>query len=162
MAVTVTYLQMLNMDELIPRATANPGLTMREITEDQWQTSCFFYKTVGKQWQWYDRLQWTDEQWRDHVETGGLRTFVVACEGVDAGYFDLGRTPDASVEIVNLGLLPEFIGCRLGGLLVTMALRQAWAWDAQRVWLHTCTRDHPRALDNYCKSGLKIFKTEEE
>jgi GNAT superfamily N-acetyltransferase len=160
--VKTTYLEMLSVDELVSRPTVDPGLCVREITEHQWQISEFYYKAVGKQWQWCDRLKWTDIQWRDHIETGGLRTFVVTDKGADAGYFDLGRDGNASVEIVNLGLLPAFIGRHLGGALVTAALRQAWAWDAQRVWLHTCTHDHPRALDNYCKSGLRIFKTEED
>jgi len=28
--------------------------------------------------------------------------------------------------------------------------------------VHTCDRDHPNALNNYLKSGLRIFKIEEK
>jgi hypothetical protein len=32
---------------------------------------------------------------------------------------------------------------------------------AHRVWLHTCSLDHPAALPNYMKRGFTLFKTEE-
>ena len=55
---------------------------------------------------------------------------------------------DRSVEIAFFGLLPQFIGKGLGGYLLSEAIRKAWDLDASRVWVHTCTLDHPRALGN--------------
>ncbi len=60
------------------------------------------------------------------------------------------------------GLLPEFIGRGLGGPLLTAAVRRAWEIPgARRVWLHTCTEDHPQALANYLSRGFSVFRVEE-
>ena len=32
--------------------------------------------------------------------------------------------------------------------------------NSNRVWVHTCTLDHPNAIENYKSRGMKIFKTE--
>jgi len=33
-------------------------------------------------------------------------------------------------------------------------------YGPKRVWLHTCTLDHPAALPNYQKAGFAIYKEE--
>jgi GNAT superfamily N-acetyltransferase len=77
-----------------------------------------------------------------------------------AGYFELRKCEDGSIEIAYFGLMPQFIGRGLGKHLLTRAVEQAWAARANRVWLHTCTLDDPAALPNYLKRGFKPFKTE--
>ncbi|MEX1019795.1 MAG: GNAT family N-acetyltransferase [Litorilinea sp.] len=68
---------------------------------------------------------------------------------------------DSSVEIAYFGLLPAFVGQGIGGLLLSTAIQRAWAWQAQRVWVHTCTLDHPNALQNYQARGLRIYNQED-
>ena len=67
----------------------------------------------------------------------------------------------SEIEIAYFGLLPEFIGRGLGGVLLTSAIETAWAWTPtpSRVWVHTCNRDHPSALANYQARGFEIYKT---
>jgi GNAT superfamily N-acetyltransferase len=81
-------------------------------------------------------------------------------DGTPAGYFEIEKRPEGEVEIKNIGLLPAFIGQGLGGHLLTVAVERAWAWGATRVWLHTCTHDHPHALRNYVARGFRVCKTE--
>jgi hypothetical protein len=45
--------------------------------------------------------------------------------------------------------------------MLTDAVESAWAAGARRVWLHTCSFDHPGAIPNYQRRGFSIFKTEE-
>jgi GNAT superfamily N-acetyltransferase len=75
---------------------------------------------------------------------------------------DITDQSENSVEIAYFGLLPEFIGRRLGGALLTNAIDNAWSWSPTpiRVWVHTCNRDHPGALANYQARGFKIYKVE--
>jgi len=49
-----------------------------------------------------------------------------------------------------------------GGYLLTHAIRSAWDSGATRVWVHTCTLDHPSALANYVARGMKVYRTETE
>ena len=78
-----------------------------------------------------------------------------------AGWYELRRVPeDGSVEIAYFGLMPGAIGRGLGKALLGCAVRDAWAMGATRVWLHTCTLDHPHALPNYLARGFRVYKTE--
>ena len=80
--------------------------------------------------------------------------------GRPGGYFELKRHEDGSVEIAYFGLMPHAIGRGLGTLLLTKAVEEAWNLSPTRVWLHTCTLDHPAALPNYVKRGFSPFRTE--
>jgi GNAT superfamily N-acetyltransferase len=86
---------------------------------------------------------------------------VMCINGAPAGYFELRREADRSVEIVYFGLLDQFTGRGLGGHMLTEAVRMAWDSGALRVWLHTNTLDHPAALPNYLKRGFRVTRTEE-
>ena len=61
------------------------------------------------------------------------------------------------------GLGVRFIGKGMGGYLLSQANEKAWLLEnTQRVWVHTCSLDHPSALKNYQARGFSIFKTEIE
>lgn len=77
--------------------------------------------------------------------------------GTPAGYFELETQTDGNIEIAYFGLLPSFIGHGLGGALLTAAVERAWALGARRVWVHTCSLDHPRALPGYQARGFRVF-----
>jgi GNAT superfamily N-acetyltransferase len=158
--VTVTYLQMHSPDELRPKRCGDTRFRIDEATTKQWRYNRFLYCAVGDEWCWFEKHTWTEKQWREYVESDGLRTFVAYYDGSPAGYYELRRDDDGGVEVVYLGLMPSFVGRGFGGALVTGALEDAWRWKPTRVWLHTCTLDHPSALPNYQARGLKIYKVE--
>lgn len=76
------------------------------------------------------------------------------------GYFELLPHADLSVEIDSFGLLPWFIGRGFGGQLLTAAIERAWAKDARRVTVHTCTLDGSHALRNYLARGFRRVSEE--
>jgi GNAT superfamily N-acetyltransferase len=115
---------------------------------------------VGGDWHWTDRLSWPDDWWHTYVHQAELTTHVGYVDGEPMGYFELRDRRDDGVEIAYFGLLPKFIGQGFGGSLLTAAVRHAWQLKPQRVWLHTCTLDHPQALANYLARGFEIYKTE--
>jgi GNAT superfamily N-acetyltransferase len=105
---------------------------------------------------------WPAQQWQDYAGNDNLRTFVAYQQGSLAGYYELQQQEGDSVEIRIFGLIPPFVGRGYGGPLLDSAIENAFAWAARRVWVHTCDRDHPNALNNYLKSGFQIFKVEEK
>jgi GNAT superfamily N-acetyltransferase len=153
---------MTSLTQLRPRVSDEPRFAVREVVVRQWQLNRFLYSLVGGPWEWTDKLSWSDGRWQGYVDSDSLRTFVAFYEGSIAGYYELLRDEAHHVQIAYFGLAPEFIGRGFGGALLTNALRRAWAWDALRVWVHTCTRDHPAALKNYQARGMVIYNTEEE
>lgn len=162
MSVTVTYLEMLSAGELRPKRSPDPAFQVAEAKVKQWQVNRFFYHFVGESWVWWEKLGWNEAQWRAYAEDDRLRTWIATWDGSLAGYFELLRDEEGGVELSYLGLAPAFIGRGLGGPLLTAALDAAWAMRPQRVWLHTCTLDHPAAVANYQARGMKIYKTELE
>jgi GNAT superfamily N-acetyltransferase len=84
---------------------------------------------------------------------------VAYFSGTPAVYFELEKNND-NVEIAYFGLLPQFIGRGIGGYLLTRAVEQAWQMSAERVWIHTCSLDHPGALSNYQARGFRLLKQE--
>lgn len=157
--VTTYYLEMLSSSSLINRE--NPGgLAVTECEIKQYQLNKFLYKLIGKQWLWEDKLSWTDKAWQEYVESENLRTWIAYYNGAIAGYFELLKDK-SDVEIIYFGLVESFIGNGFGGYLLSKAINSAWEWPGtSRVWVHTCTLDHPSALQNYLSRGMKIYKEE--
>ena len=161
--VTTYYLEMKSPAAL-RRKTESNGLSVRRAEIDQFQFNRFLYQLVGADWQWTGRNKWTDEKWRAWVGDEGLHTWAAYHKGTPAGFCEMRRQPGEGgddVEIVQFGLAPAFIGKGFGGYFLTRMLEAAWEVPgACRVWLHTCTLDHPNALNNYKARGLEVFKVE--
>ena len=125
------------------------------------QLNKFFYKNIGKNHHWVDRLVWNEKQWIDYVSDKKVKTYVLKNKKNFAGYFELIFHPDKNeVEIAYLGLLEEYHNKKLGSYLLSEAIKNAFLDNPKRVWVHTCSLDHKNALKNYIARGMKIFKTE--
>lgn len=158
MSSTVFHLEILSPSELKP-AEVRSGFEFVEIRSAS--ESSRLYREVGGSWQWEDRLPWSLERWEHWVSSSNVITWHVFFNGEEAGYVEVERQAEGSVEIVYFGLLPEMIGKGLGGGMLTLAVRRIWEMDGtERVWLHTCTEDHPAAMANYEKRGFRLFRTE--
>jgi GNAT superfamily N-acetyltransferase len=155
--IVTTYLQMSALTELVPSPASDPEFIVREAVERDLRLNRALYLLVGEQWAWIDKLGWSDQDWERYAADERLRTCVATWRGATAGYYELRRDDAQAVEVAYFGLAPDFIGRGFGGALLTDALRQAWAWDARRVWLHTCTLDHPAALKNYLARGMQVY-----
>ena len=80
--------------------------------------------------------------------------------GVPVGFAELDRRIDGEIELVQFGLMPDFIGQGLGKYFLQWIIDKAWSYNPRRFWLHTCTTDHPAALPNYLKAGFTVYKEE--
>jgi GNAT superfamily N-acetyltransferase len=159
--VRTTHLEIVSRDQWIRRARAGTGLDIRECVVKQPRVNRFLYEYVGGNWRWVDRLVWSAEKWQEYAANDNLRTFVAYRQGSIAGYYELQHQDADNVEIRIFGLTPEFVSQGLGGPLLDSAIENAFAWAVSRVWVHTCTNDHPNALNNYLKSGFRVFRVEE-
>jgi ribosomal protein S18 acetylase RimI-like enzyme len=125
------------------------------------QLNKFFYKNIGKNHHWVDRLVWTEKKWINYVSDKNVKTYVLKNEKDLAGYFELILHQEKDeVEIAYLGLLKEYQNKKLGSYLLSAAIKNSFLDSPKRVWVHTCSLDHKNALSNYVARGMKIFKTE--
>ena len=158
--VTTYYLEMTDPGDLRPKRVELEDLEIKQAENPSPEFSRFLYTAVGGDWYWIDRLPWTYQQWFEWLDPPELETWVAYVCGTPAGYFQLEAQQKGSVEIAYFGLLRQFIGKGLGGHLLTVATERAWQMGASRVWVHTCTLDHPGALANYRARGFRVFREE--
>ena len=160
--LTTWHLEMTDPAQLRPARATDPRFQMLRAEVPCPELNRFFYTAVGGDWFWVDRLPWTYDRWMTWLDRPELETWVAMVGGNPAGYFELERQPGDSVEIAYFGLLPQFVGRGLGGMLLTAAARRGWEMGARRVWVHTCSHDHPNALAAYQARGFGVFLTETE
>ncbi|KKO45529.1 acetyltransferase [Arsukibacterium ikkense] len=152
---------------------------LMEATIPSPELSQFLFGAVGNHWQWFSRLSWDYQQWLSYLSTGTVRTWVLYQGGTIAGFVELKYHPAAeqapSVELKFFGLLPAFTGRGLGPTLAQAAIALAQQWlktaipltdtgaaGSSKVWVHTCSADHPAALSTYQKAGFVIYHHEQE
>ena len=131
------------------------------VNPKDFQLNKFFYKSIGRNCQWVDRLVWTDLDWTKYVSNESIFTYILKSKAEIAGYFELLFNKDIKeAEIAYFGILEEYFGKKLGGYLLSAAIKKSFTFDCSRVWVHTCSLDHENALKNYLARGMKIFKSE--
>jgi GNAT superfamily N-acetyltransferase len=158
--VTRTYLEMTSRDELVPFSVDDPAVRVEHLVDPPASFFRYLYVEVGRRYAWLDRLGWSDEQHGERLAEPGVSLWLLSVRGAPAGYFELERQGDGSVQIAYFGLLPEYHGRGLGKHMLTAAVARAWEMGATRVWLHTCTLDDPAALPNYLRRGFRPVRQE--
>ena len=153
------YLEITSISDLNESSVLTDGYSVQIIEQEDFQLNKFFYKNVGKNHHWIDRLIWTEKKWIEYVSDEKVKTYVLKKENELAGYFELIIHTD-EVEIAYLGLLEEYQNKKLGSFLLSSAIKNSFLKKPKRVWVHTCSLDHKNALNNYIARGMKIFKTE--
>ena len=155
------YLQILSNDYLIEKQKPTKNCKIEIINPSDFQLNKFFYKQIGKNHEWNDRLIWDDKKWIDYVSNPNVSTFILKKDNDICGFFELIYHKEKSeIEIAYLGLLREYLEKKLGGYLLTEAIKISFSYKVKRVWVHTCSLDHKNALNNYISRGMRIYKTE--
>lgn len=159
MEVKVTYLQMFARP---PRTIPPPreGIVILHARKPPVAYYRYLFDAVGGPWNWTSRKKLSDDALRAIIQDPRDEIYVLFVEGVPAGYVELDRRVEGEIEITFFGLTPEFIGQGLGRFFLHWAIDRAWSYGPRRLWLHTCTKDHPGALPNYLKAGFAVYREE--
>ena len=156
-----SYLEIKSLQDLKKVSRPSEDYSINLLDPINFQLNKFFYKNIGKNHKWVDRLAWIDNQWIDYVSDKKVKTYVLKHKNDLAGFFELMFHPKKKeAEIAYFGLLEEYQNKKLGSYLLCEAIKISFDNDINRVWVHTCTLDHKNALNNYVARGMKIFKTE--
>ena len=122
----------------------------------------FFYRQVGKDHFWRDRLLWSDKQWKKYIDNKNLVTGIMKINDELVGFYEQEFHENQNeVELIQMGILKEYQGKKLGSFLLQYIIQTAFSLNIERFFVHTCSLDHKYALNNYLSKGLKIFKEEE-
>ena len=155
------YLEIKSLNQLSEIKKSGDNYSLNQVIPNDFQLNKFFYKQIGKNYHWVDRLVWTDKNWIEYVSSPNLFTFVLKNNDDIAGFFELMYHKNKlETEIAYFGLLKEYIGKKLGGYMLSEAIKKSFSYNVKRVWAHTCSLDHKNALKNYLSRGMKIYNTE--
>ena len=155
------YLEISSINELIEKNKPFNDLYLEKVNPPDFQLNKFFYKEIGKNHRWTDRLIWTDKNWTNYLESFGVNTYILKQNKDLIGYFEQILDKDKlDCEIAYLGILEEYIGKKLGSYLLSEAIKISFEIGSKRIWVHTCSLDHKHALKNYLSRGMKVFKSE--
>jgi len=156
---TVYYLEMLSPPRRFVSAPRD-GLTVVHVRSPTVPYYRSLYDAVGKDFNWLGRRKMSDEALAAIIGDARNELHVLHVDGMPAGFAELDRRTPDEIELVQFGLMRDFIGQGLGKWFLQWAVDQAWSYQPRRLWLHTCTLDHPAALPNYLKAGFVLFKQE--
>ncbi|MEN2785866.1 GNAT family N-acetyltransferase [Sphingomonas qilianensis] len=140
-----------------PPARPMPDSTLRLMRWDAPSPDKYraLFRRVGAPWLWFSRLVMSDAQLTDIIHDPAIAIHaVVDRQGIEVGLLELDYRSAGVCELAYVGLIPELTGQRHGRWLMAQALAMAWRKDVARVWVHTCTLDHPSALGFYRASGF--------
>ena len=155
------YLEITSIHDLKENKKIYKDLTISLLDPVDFQLNRFFYKNIGKNYRWVDRLVWSETKWIDYVSNKNVKTFILKKKNDLAGFFEsIFHIEKNEIEIAYFGVLEEYQNKKLGSYLLSEAIKKSFENNIKRVWLHTCSTDHKNALNNYIARGMKIFKSE--
>ena len=160
-AVKRNYLEINSLQDLKEGNKPSEYYSLSLIDPINFQLNKFFYKSIGKNHKWVDRLIWSEEKWINYVSNKNVRSYVFKFKDDLVGFFEIIIHPEKNeTEIAYFGILEEYQNKKLGSYLLSAAIKNSFKEKPKRVWVHTCSLDHKNALNNYIARGMKVFKTE--
>jgi GNAT superfamily N-acetyltransferase len=156
-AAVVTHLEM-HAKPALRREPGKPGeYALRRMNRPVLSEYREIYRRVGEQWLWFSRLAMDDEALTAIVHDPAVEVHILRHRGRDEGILEVDFRKFPEVEISFLGVTGQLLGKGAGRYLMNRALEIAWARAPKRVTIHTCTLDHPRALEFYRKTGFTPY-----
>ena len=159
-AAVVTHLEMTERPAL--RDDPQGAWTLRRVASPDLDWFRDLYRRVGEEWLWFSRLQMADAELAAIVHSPMVDVHALVHEGRDEGLLELDFREGGQCELAFFGVTADLIGGGAGRWLMNRALELAWSRQVSRVWVHTCTLDHPSALAFYQRSGFRPFRRQIE
>lgn len=157
LANVVTCLEMTAKPPPRPDPAASRLVFERMRGEDPRRFRALF-EGIGRDIMWFSRLVMPEDKLLAILGNADVECFAAVLDGADIGLLELDFREKDECELSFFGLKPGAIGKGTGRALMNEALERAWAKPIKRLWVHTCTFDHPAALGFYQRSGFKPYQ----
>ncbi|NRD88872.1 GNAT family N-acetyltransferase [Sphingopyxis sp. BSNA05] len=154
-ATIITHLEMLEKPVL---PATGSGLELTSWPNPAVEDYCALFRKVGEPWMWISRLLMDESELRAIIEDPAVEISMILDDEAPVGFIELDFRVAGQCEIAFFGLVPEMNGKGHGRWMMNQALNMAWRDGIERVWLHSCTQDSPRALPFYRQCGFRIFR----
>ena len=153
LAVVVTQLEMLERPKPRP-LPASPFRLVRWADPDPDRFRALF-RRVGAHWLWFSRLVMSDAELTAIIGDPKVEVYAALDPaGIEIGLLELDFRKAGECNIAFFGLVPELAGKGHGRWLMGHTLALGWRQGIRRMWVYTCTLDHPGALGFYRAQGF--------
>jgi GNAT superfamily N-acetyltransferase len=159
-AAIVTHLEMTA--RLAPRPDPAGAWMLRRVEMPPLDWFRDLYLRVGEEWLWFSRTRMLDAELSARLHSPQLEVYALVDDGRDEGLLELDFRKPGQCEIGMFGVTAKLVGTGAGRWLMNRALELAWSRPVSRIWLHTCSFDHPAALAFYQRSGFRAFRRQVE
>ena len=154
-ATVVTFLELLRRPDRPP--APDRGWALDPIGDDVERYRALF-RRIGEPWLWFSRLVMPEPELLAILADRDVEAFVLRADGTDIGLLELDFRRPGECELAFLGVVPEAIGSGAGRFLIGQAVARAFARPIRRLFVHTCTLDHPSALAFYRRAGFRPYR----
>jgi GNAT superfamily N-acetyltransferase len=155
-ANVVTFLE--RTDAPAAPASSHPEFEVRRVASPTVAWFRALYTRIGQDWLWFSAAVMPDERLAAAISQPTVEILALTRDGEDIGLAEIDFSTKGEAEIVTFGVVGEAIGTGAARHLMEHALAAAFRADVGRVWLHTCTFDHPAAVRFYLRSGFGAWK----
>jgi GNAT superfamily N-acetyltransferase len=159
-AAIVTHLEMTAPPARRDDPPGNWSLRKVDSPALHWYRDIF--RRVGEDWLWFSRARMTDADLAAIIHAPDVEIYALVAGGRDEGLLELDFRDPGQCELAYFGVTAPLIGTGAARYLMNRALERAWSSDVRRVWVHTCTLDHPSAVAFYQRSGFRPFRRQIE
>lgn len=155
-ANVVTFLEMRSPPS--PRARTPGSFGTRIVSQPSTDWFRDLYRRIGGPWLWFSALVMPEARLAAYIASPDVEILTVTQDGKDIGLAEIDFSVAGDAEIITFGVVPEAVGTGAARYLMDETLARAFGRGVQRVWLHTCTFDHPSAVRFYLRAGFKAWK----
>lgn len=157
-ATIVTSLEMTARPEPKADPPGTEGFSLDPIGREDVARYLAIYRMLGERWIWFSRLTKPVSEMQALLADPAVLFFAARHDSRDVGLLELDFREVDEAELAFFGLDESVLGRGAGRWLMNRALELAWARPIRRFWVHTCTLDHPGALNFYQRSGFRTFR----
>jgi GNAT superfamily N-acetyltransferase len=159
-ASVVTHLEML--ERAPERACADLPLRLERVARPDPDWYLRLFRRVGEPWLWFGRMIMARAELERLLADPMVHVHAVMEGEAELGLLELDFRVTGQCELAYFGLVPEAVGGGAGRWMMNHAIRMAWDEGITRFHVHTCTLDHPGALEFYRRSGFVPYRREIE
>ena len=129
------------------------ALRLVERPDPDWYLD--LHARVGGPWLWWSRPAMARDRLAAILHDPGVEVRTLVVDGRDEAVMELDFRTPGQAELAFFGVSAALIGSGAGRFLMNRAIERAWAEPGlRRFWVHTCTADHPAAVQFYVRSGF--------
>lgn len=158
-AAVVTYLEMTGLPPLRQVPEGHAFTLERWITPGPGRYRAL-YRKVGEDWLWFSRTSMSEAGLVSIIQDPLVEVYALKQAEGETGLLELDfRDPD-NAELAYFGVAPGHEGTAAARFMMNQALTRVWTRQpaTRRLFVHTCTLDHPRAVAFYQRSGFAPYQ----